>query len=195
VSVTGGYVQGWDSGFNNHNDAHEFLGNISWTSCDERLNLIYAVNAGDWGDGAQLDGGAVGNQGSIYNHSVVGIYDYNECVQYVFQSDYSVNHNGPNDATWYGVNQYLFYTLSSCYKLGARLEWFDDPDGARVGNGKNDYYALTLGLNYTPNSNVIIRPEVRWDWASDNPAYNPNAAGNPQADDGMYYGVDFIVQF
>ncbi len=206
VSVTGGYVQGWDSGFNNSNHANEFLGSISWTSCDERLNVTYAVNAGDWGRGATLNDvsfvineprSATGNQGNIYDHSIVAIYDYNECWQYVFQSDYAVNYNLPGNqqTTWYGVNQYLFYTLSDCYKLGGRFEWFDDNDGARVGNGKNDYYALTLGLNYTPNSNVTIRPEIRWDWVNNGPAFNPNAAGVPQAKNGMYYGMDFIVQF
>jgi hypothetical protein len=206
VKVTGGYVMGWDSGFNNSNDAHEFLGSISWTSCDERLNVIYAVNFGDWGDGTRLDDvalvinqprGIPGNNGKIYDHSLVAIYDVNECVQYVFQSDYAVNWDlpGGQQTTWYGVNQYLFYTLSNCCKLGGRFEWFDDNDGARVGTGKNDFYAITLGLNYTPNSNVCVRPEIRYDWASDNPAFDPNAARQPTKDDGLFYGVDFYVLF
>jgi hypothetical protein len=196
VSVTGGYVMGWDSGFNNANDAHEFLGSVSWTSCDESLNVIYAVNFGDWGQGETLDDPELtGNDGKIYDHSIVAIYDVHECLQYVFQSDYAVNWGLEDDqqTTWYGVNQYLFYTLSSCYKLGARFEWFDDVDGVRVGKGPNDYYAITAGVNYTPNANVCIRPEVRYDTASDNPAYDPNSAGDGTKMSAFFYGVDFYV--
>ena len=64
-SVAGGFVYGWDSGFNNVNDAAMFLGGATWTSEDENTSLAYAVTAGNWGDGT------VGNAGDLYMHSLV----------------------------------------------------------------------------------------------------------------------------
>ena len=47
---------------------------------------------------------------------------------YVFQSnliDNDVLLGSTEDAvSW---NNYLFYTINDCWKLGARLEWFKDP--------------------------------------------------------------------
>ena len=102
---------------------------------------------------------------------------------------------GPTSAEWYGINQYFFYTLSSCYKAGLRLEWFDDADGARVlgSTGSTNYYSITAGLNYTPNANIMIRPEIRYDWANGSTPFNPNAAGVGTDADCMYYGADFIL--
>jgi hypothetical protein len=195
LSVTGGWTQGWDSGFNNANDADTFLGSISWTSCDEKLGVTYAVSAGDFG-GEIVDG----NEGNIYMHSLVATYQINECMEYVLHHDYFNNTDtAAGTLTATGINQYLFYTLSSCYKLGLRAEWFNDEDGARVaqpdgnpgGYGGGDFYSVTAGLNYTPNSNVIIRPEVRYDWF--------HGVGDPfgdgTEDEMFYYGFDFIVLF
>jgi len=66
------------------------------------------------------------------------------------------------------------------WKAGLRVEWLQDTDGTRVagvGNwiGSNrgwtgkpgfagDFYEVTLGLNYRPHANFVLRPELRWDW-------------------------------
>ena len=62
---------------------------------------------------------------------------------YVFQNDVGWQQDGvltgstANDpfasAEWYGVNQYLFYTINDCWRAGFRAEWFRDDDGVRVG--------------------------------------------------------------
>jgi hypothetical protein len=45
------------------------------------------------------------------------------------------------------------------------MEWFQDPQGARVSAGsRGDYFSLTGGVNYRPHSNLTIRPELRYDW-------------------------------
>jgi len=203
LTTWAGWTNGWDSYFGDHLQASTFLGGASYAVSDD-LTATYTVVAGFHGDGTAR-GGVASNDGDIYMHSVVVDYQINECMEYVFQSDYATNTDLVGESNqWYGVNQYLFYTLSNCYKLGARFEWFKDQDGVRIVNsddagtaiGDNvDYYALTLGLNYTPNSNVIVRPEVRWDWADGGNPFNPNAAGIGQDDEQFYYGMDFIVLY
>ena len=101
--------------------------------------------------------------------------------QYVFQHDFG-RQQGANAFTpglaaeWYGINQYLFYTVNDCWKAGARFEWFRDDDGSRVTGLRNpnnaifgqsfagNFYEIALGMNWTPSSNLTVRPELRYDW-------------------------------
>ncbi|MCA9270051.1 MAG: porin [Planctomycetales bacterium] len=196
VTLWGGWTNGWDAYYGNHLQASTFLGGASYAISDSQT-LTWACTVGDYGDGTARNGVA-SNSGNIYMQSVVYDWQINECMEYVFQSDYGRNWDrtaGPTSAEWYGINQYFFYTLSSCYKAGLRLEWFDDADGARVlgSTGSTNYYSITAGLNYTPNANIIIRPEVRYDWANGSTPFNPNAAGVGTDADCMYYGADFIL--
>jgi len=103
-----------------------------------------------------------------------------ERLQYVFQNDYGYQEHAIADgrgADWYGINQYLLYKLNDRWSLNMRAEWFRDDDGVRVGGAPDaagirmsdlsgfagNFYELTLGVNWRPNANITLRPEVRWD--------------------------------
>ena len=45
------------------------------------------------------------------------------------------------------------------------MEWFQDPQGARVNPGQfaATTTPLTGGVNYKPHANITIRPEIRYD--------------------------------
>jgi hypothetical protein len=118
---------------------------------------------------------------------------------------------GPRDAEWYGINQYFIYTISPKLSAATRIEWLRDDDGVRiagVGNvvpGKGwpalpgfagNFYELTLGLNWRPHTNLLVRPEVRWDWYDG----TRNLAGELPFDDGssdhqFTFATDMIVTF
>ena len=98
-------------------------------------------------------------------------------MEYVFHHWLGVQQEGTSTgetAYWYGVDQYLYYTINNCWKAGMRFEWFRDEDGTRVGlnrqsNPNNppyvgDFYSLSLGLNWSPRTNLMLRPEIRADW-------------------------------
>ena len=84
----------------------------------------------------------------------------------------------PIDAEWYGLNNYLLYTINPCWSANLRAEWLRDDDGMRVAGPGNipgvrawhgagyagNFYEVTLGLNWRPTGNWLIRPEVRFDW-------------------------------
>lgn len=91
-----------------------------------------------------------------------------------------------------------------------RSEWFRDDDGVRVapvgdfqgnntasaGGFAGNFYEAALGLNYRPNANLLIRPELRFDWY-DGPAGN---GGILPYDDGTdsnqtLVGVDVILTY
>ena len=112
-------------------------------------------------------------QGNIYMHSIVATVAMSDNLEYVMQSDYGTNTEigAATGNEWYGINQYLFYTINDAWKFGTRYEIFRDEagtaGGSRIGNGSETYSAATLGLNWLPHSNVTVRPELRWDWVNE----------------------------
>lgn len=177
----GGMVNGWDK-FDAVSDKMAFLGGATYTPDHERYSLTGTVISG------QEDGIAPPTT-TRTGYSIVFDYDISDRLKYVFQHDNFWQNNvfgAGLDAEWYGINQYLFYTINDCWKLGARVEWFRDDDGVRLSGAPlresltggvpaggfntaaesaGDYYNITVGANWTPRSNLTVRPELRWDWS------------------------------
>jgi hypothetical protein len=104
------------------------------------------------------------------------------------------------------VNQYLFYTVNDCWKLGVRGEWFRDDDGVRLsgapirGGGlglaaadvAGNYYEIAFGANWTPHANLNIRPELRMDWSD---STNAQIFNDGTKDSQFIAAVDLILHF
>ncbi|MBE0437559.1 MAG: outer membrane beta-barrel protein, partial [Methylomicrobium sp.] len=75
---------------------------------------------------------------------------------------------------------------------GLRFEWFRDQDGTQVSpdGNKNHYFAITAGLNYSPLSWLMIRPEVRYDWVTGANEFDAGAAS-----DQVLISADAIIRF
>lgn len=183
---------GWDN-FDSARARAAYLSGVNWTSLDEQTSLAFSMTHGD----------EINNQG-IYSarqmYSIVLSRLLGDKLEYVFQHDHAWQRDDGGlgiDAEWYGINQYAFYTLNDCWRMGARLEWFRDDDGVRVPNWAGNtglagsYWEATLGLNWSPGTNFSVRPEVRWDWF--------DGIGNPfrdgQANDQFTAAFDAIFLF
>jgi hypothetical protein len=190
LSAFGGWVDGWDSGFANDNAESTFLGGITAT-LNKKVTLGWALTAGDWGNGK------VSTDGDIYMNTICLTYKPNDKWTYVLHHDLGSNTNNPNgDASWYGIGQYVIRKINDCWSAGGRLEWFDDPQGVRVVPGnEGSYYEATLGLNYKPHANVVLRPEVRWDWFAGDAAPGNLPFNNGQSNNQFAGGFDMIVTF
>ena len=166
VTYYGGWVDGWDQGFANDNHGSTFLGGLS-LNLSEKATLAWYVSAGQLGNGEAFVGAA---SGDLYYNCLIFTYKLNEQWTYVFDHELGTNSNvDPQngvDNQWYEVNNYLIRKLNDCWSLAGRMEWFQDPQGARVtaGSSRGDYFALTGGVNYKPHANITIRPEIRYDW-------------------------------
>jgi len=149
--------------------------------------------------------------GTLTNRNVVTFvanYNITDNLAYVFQNDIGWQHDAnaftPGTAAeWYGINQYLFYTLSECWKAGIRAEWFRDDDGARVtglrpGNtiaGESfagHFFDVAVGLNWTPTANFIVRPELRYDWFDGDSLGGLRPYADGTRDDQWVAGFDVI---
>jgi hypothetical protein len=74
---------------------------------------------------------------------------------------------------WYGAAAYATYVINPMFTLNARGEWYQDVHGFTLGGaaGTLNVYEATVGVKITPLpdnpvlSNLVIRPEVRADYA------------------------------
>jgi len=185
TTAYGGWTMGWDTGFEGLDDASTFLGGLSF-AISNRTSLTWALTAGDFGRGA----------GDIYMNSFILQHQVTDRLTYILQHDLGDNSDlGAGDNEWYGINQYLLYDINDCWGAGLRFEWFRDDDGTRVVAGNaGDYYALTAGLNWKPNANVIFRPEIRYD-NYDGIAGNAWPFNEGQDDEQFSGGFDVIVTY
>ncbi|NQU24844.1 MAG: porin [Candidatus Nealsonbacteria bacterium] len=189
LTLIAGIVNGWDK-FDAVNDRGSFVGGFSWTSPSERASLALSFITGE-------EDGAVAILGNRTMYSLVFSLDVTDDWQYVLQHDLGVQENGiaaGQDAGWYGLNQYLFYTLSDTWAAGFRYEFFIDQNGTRVTNVPGDWQEFAVGLNWSPNDYMVLRPELRWD------RFNPSGAGaaagpfNDATDrDQFLFGIDLIL--
>ena len=188
ITVHGGWVQGWDTGFDNTPRADMFLGGLS-IPLTERLKAAWACTAGSFGAAA----------GNVYMNSLVFELALSDKWTYILQHDLGVNSGlGAHNNKWYGVNQYLQYQINDRWAVGARAEWFDDPDGDRIsfnGPAQGSYYEMTFGLNWRPSANLIVRPELRYDWFNGTAAAGDLPFNSGRNSDQFSGGFDFIFTF
>lgn len=203
-TLKAGLHRGWNQfDDTDGSDSLGFLGGFTWTSCDERKTVYWGITSGEQGPG---------NNTVMYD--LVVSCQMTDRFTYVIQHDYGQSFNsgpGPghgfDDGEWYGLNQYFLYEICSHWSAGLRFEWFRDDQGTRVaghGDGNlthhggfaGNFYELTAGLNWRPGDNVVVRPEVRWDWF-DGPdgglTHRPYDAGDRNRQ--FMFGCDLIVLF
>ncbi len=99
---------------------NNFLGGVDYHLTDN-VTVLYKVMQAIWA-----------GRGEGYSHSLVFDFSLTERLNYVLESDW-VETDGWYDVAdnFYaqerddiGINQYLFYELNACWKLGGRFEWW-----------------------------------------------------------------------
>jgi len=182
VSISGGVVTGWDSFFQ---EPANFLGGASYTTDDEKTSVAFSMISGNVGDGKNIP------EHNRTMYSIVVNHDFADNLHYTFQHDMGNEEKVPggSSAKWYGVNQYLTFDVNDEVATGLRFEWFRDEDGVRVGTPAH-YFELTAGVNYAPVSWFKVRPEVRYDWATNGKIYD-----NGSKSDQLLISADAIITF
>jgi hypothetical protein len=220
TNLVGGIVNGWDN-FDRVVDTGAFLGGFSWSDSEAGRSLAWTIILSP-NEPILLgpNAGALTNR-NMYSLVFSQSFGQADKWQYVFQHDYGwqqganvLGGGAANSAEWYGVNQYLFYTINDCWKAGMRFEWFRDDDGARVTGLRNpnnfifgdsyagNFFECSFGMNWTPTANVTFRPEIRYDWfdgAKVGEGGSGPVGGGPfrggTANDQLVVGLDGIFTF
>lgn len=171
LTIYAGYTFGWDTGFDRYTQNGEkgssFLGGYA-LNVGEYVTLSHIITAGD-----------LGLSGDGWSQSVVAEFELTDYLDYVFQTDVF----DAETVETIGINQYLLYSVNEQLGVGFRGEWWKR-DGGSIG-------AITAGLNYRPSANVVLRPEVRYQW-------DPNNDNGILAADSInraIFGIDCIVTY
>lgn len=205
LQLQGGLHNGWDT-FDGEQDHVSFLAGIKYTSDCKTCWSSFAITAGQEPQNLAGLHGIPDGYTNRTRYSFIVDVSPTDRLEYVFhhwlgwQEDGGLG--GRSNAVWYGLDQYLLYKLCDKAKAGARLEWFKDEDGTRVGLNRpsnltnpplpGDYFSVSLGVNFAPCCNVMIRPELRYDWQTNNPR---NAFNDRTKDNQFMLGIDAIVHF
>jgi hypothetical protein len=189
ITAYGGYVLGWDSGFDDNGDS--YIGGAS-LDLTENATLTYMSVMGRFGEGSTNVGGATVNERGFMNSVVLDVA-LTDNLQYVFQNDYldTEDETGATFRETWDINQYLIYNINDCLAVGGRYEWYQQ-EGVYSPIGQDDEVtAFTMGLNYRPHANVVVRPEVRWDHDKSNAQLVGLEDGGSQTT----FGFDTIFTF
>lgn len=182
ATVYGGWTLGWDSAFQQNLGGNAFLGGFVYEVSDPIL-FSYFTSVGDFG----YDGE------NGYCHSIVTQVRLTDALKYVAQSDYRNSDNSfatPGlDIEEYGLSQYLLYRINEFVGAGTRIEWWKSN---RLTPDSQSYYELTMGLNVRPATNVVVRPEVRYDWT---PGDDQFFTSNGEQYNQWVFGVDCIFTY
>ena len=191
VSVTGGAVRGWDNLRDSSDGNLSFLGSVAITP-DEDSSLTFSLISGNEGVGLNRNA-----------YSVVYVRALNEELKWVAQHDLGYQENAGGDASrWYGLNNYLIYTVSDMLDVGMRLEWFKDEDGVRVvgvrsgaGGVGADYFASSFAANVKFCDYFMIRPEIRADYQDVRSSGGAKAFNNGKDDYQVLVAANAIMKF
>src|SRR5262249_7278084 len=95
----------------------------------------------------------------VYAHKI------NPRLTYTMEGLFGFTTNVPDTGTayWVGNLHYLTHDFTPRLSRTNPLEFFDDAQGQRTGF-PGLYTALTAGLSFRPRKDIIIRPELRYDY-------------------------------
>ncbi len=209
VSWEGGIVNGWNTLSAPYSDAN-FLGRIRLKNTADTLTASFAIITGNEStnfDPADNPFVPLASANRTRYSMILECRPTNRW-EYLFHHWLGTQANGiatGGTALWTGIDQYLYYALSDIWKAGARFEWFQDTDGTRVGLSRpsnpnhiplpGNFYSLTVGVNWIPTDNFMMRPALRWDFYG-----GPESGPRLPFDDGtawnqLMLGFDLIQQF
>ncbi|RLS43258.1 MAG: porin [Planctomycetota bacterium] len=208
VEFDGGLVNGWNGLASPYSKAN-FLGRARVKNDDNSLATSFAIVTGDEGnDFSPLFQPAPPlTSANRTRYSLILEYRPSDRWEYLFHHWLGTQAKGlasGGTALWAGIDQYLYYRVSKTWLWGARFEWFQDTDGTRVGLNRpsnpnhvplpGNFYSLTVGPNWTPTGNFLMRPCFRWDFfggpTGPRRAYN-DGVSNQQT----MLGFDLIQKF
>ncbi len=201
-SVQGGLHRGWMM-FEDNNDDIDFMAGVKWKRTDDLASIAYALSTGAQDPAGEQD---------RFVYSLVTQLQLWDELRYVLVHNLGFENNAlptGQDAEWYGLNNYFLYTINPRWKGVVRAEWLRDDDGARIAGPGNipgvrafsgrgfagNFYEVTVGANWTPHPNLLVRPEIRYDWFDGLAGPTGLPFDDGTSDDQLLLAVDAVLTY
>ena len=175
-SVELGINRGWGQSLEDNNDALSYHGRVRYTPNDRTSLALLFITGPEMDDNNGAFRTAVDLVGSHritdqLTFLVDAVYGRQAAPQDELIPSGAINQD---EADWYGVAGYLIYRVDPRLSVAGRLEWFRDDEGfAPVLAVAQDAFEATVGVTITPmpndeiGRNLKIRPEIRYDWSTE----------------------------
>jgi hypothetical protein len=165
---------------------------VYWLQNDRRTKLV-----GTFYTGPQPIAAASGHIGQWQNEvELQAVHNVNRRLTLVSETNFGFDKRDPannfNTSWWYGTSGFGIVHVHRLLDVNTRAEWFDDADGSRTGK-KANYGEMTAGLNLMPKRTFNLRPEVRYDLAS-NPVFGPAGTSKLQSHQ-WTFAFDAMLKF
>ena len=204
VDLYSGITRGVNTSiYDNNQNLFSYIGGIGFNLLDGKLTILATTHIGAENPTEFRKALAFHNSGRVNLHDPR--YYGNTVVTWKITdkltsiTDASYTYDAGFDTDCYGVAETLVYALNDKVSIALRGEAFRDSDGfyvaqfARhddftniergvpsgdprtVSGGANTYLAATVGVNIKPISRLTVRPELRFDYATQNRAFDDSS--------------------
>ena len=171
-SAEAGVNRGWGQSIEDNNDMVSFHGRVRYSPSDRTSFAVLFITGPELDDNESDYRTAVD---IVASHRVSEKLTLMADLVYGTQAGAPVGFVGETDtADWYGAAGYAVYEIDDRFSLAGRLEWFRDDEGfGPVTAVSQDLFEATLGVTITPmpnhevGRNLKVRPEVRYDWSTE----------------------------
>ncbi len=181
LSFNFGITTGSDTSFENEDGDIGFLFGVGYQLTDS-FYVGYAahwasIHGGEDGDRSNnsydyydVFGGEPVGDHDEYLHTVTISWDITDRFNYSFVTNYGSMTPEYADSSVYdqfGIANYFSYELTEKLTLALRYEWFNQSAEIEGETADANYHDLSLGAVYRPTENIMIRPEIRYDWINE----------------------------
>lgn len=167
-SIQAGIVLGSDI-FIDPADTPTGMGSIKWAPPSGRDSVLLSaiVGPGRFDQARNFHNPEIFDL--IYTHKI------NARLNYTLEGLLGFTTNVPDIGTawWFGNLHYLTYDFTPRLSGTTRLEFFDDVQGQRT-TFAGLYTTLTAGLAFKPRKDLVVRPELRYDYNADSRPFENN---------------------
>ncbi len=185
LDIFNAITEGWNTFFTNRSGAPTYLGQVNYWLQPEKETLLTATVLVGPEEFAHV---STSNLRTVVELRVQE--NWSRYLTQVVQTHLGYEPDVPKvgNSQWYGLMNIFIVHLNGQLDTTFRVEWFDDPQGARTGV-RTAYEEATWGFNYHPVNYLDLRPEIRGDFADE------RAFGNGRDHSQLTLAMDVIMKF